>query len=63
MDILAVVGAGGLDWLGPLMFVGALLFLMLGYTVAFSLGGVAIADGIIGILLGEIGAVFITALP
>ncbi|MEM6502528.1 MAG: TRAP transporter large permease subunit [Cyanobacteria bacterium P01_C01_bin.89] len=63
MDILAVVGAGGLDWLGPLMFVGALLFLMLGYPVAFSLGGVAIAFGSIGILLGEFDPVFMTALP
>ncbi len=63
MDILAVVGAGSLDWLGPLMFVGALLFLSLGYPVAFSLGGVAIAFGLVGILLGEFDSVFMTALP
>ncbi|MGD1851842.1 MAG: TRAP transporter large permease subunit [Cyanophyceae cyanobacterium] len=63
MVILAVVGAGSLDWLGPLMFVGALLFLSLGYPVAFSLGGVAIAFGLVGILLGEFDSVFMTALP
>ncbi|MEM9772393.1 MAG: TRAP transporter large permease subunit [Cyanobacteria bacterium P01_D01_bin.73] len=64
MDILAVVGAGGaLDWLGPLMFAGALLFLIVGYPVAFSLGGVAIAFGILGIVLGEFDPIFMASMP
>ena len=40
------------DWLGPAMFAGALALLSLGYPVAFSLGGVAILFGLIGIALG-----------
>ncbi len=64
MEILAAVGTGsGLDLLGPLMFVGALLFLIVGYPVAFSLGGVAIAFGIIGISLGAFDPIFMAALP
>ena len=39
---------GMYDWLGPLMFVAALLLLAVGYPVAFSLGGVAILFGLIG---------------
>lgn len=37
------------DLLGPLMFVGALLMIFIGYPVAFSLGGAALAFAIIGI--------------
>ncbi|WP_088242587.1 TRAP transporter large permease [Calothrix rhizosoleniae] len=42
------------DWLGPAMFVGALLLLSFGYSVAFSLGGVSILFGLIGIFLQEL---------
>ncbi|MFM2060796.1 MAG: hypothetical protein RLZZ507_466 [Cyanobacteriota bacterium] len=51
------------EWLGPLMFAGALVLLSLGYPVAFSLGGVAILFGIIGIALGVFDPVFLTAMP
>jgi len=51
------------EWLGPLMFVGALVFLSLGYPVAFSLGGVAIAFAIIGVSLGVFDPIFLTAMP
>jgi tripartite ATP-independent transporter DctM subunit len=45
------------------MFAGALVLLSLGYPVAFSLGGVAIAFGILGIGLGIFDPVFLTAMP
>ena len=51
------------EWLGPLMFAGALVFLSLGYPVAFSLGGVAILFGLIGINLGVFDPIFLTAMP
>ncbi|MEQ8970122.1 MAG: TRAP transporter large permease subunit [Coleofasciculus sp. C1-SOL-03] len=51
------------EWLGPLMFVGALVFLSLGYPVAFSLGGVAIAFAIIGVSFGVFDPIFLTAMP
>ena len=63
VGLLAVAPGNGLDLLGPLMFLGALVFLLLGYPVAFSLGGVAIAFGILGILLGAFDPVFMVALP
>ncbi|MEN8445034.1 MAG: TRAP transporter large permease subunit, partial [Cyanobacteria bacterium J06555_13] len=51
------------DWLGPAMFAGALALLSLGYPVAFSLGGVAILFGLIGIAMGIFDPVFLTAMP
>jgi len=51
------------EWLGPLMFLGALLLLPLGYPVAFSLGGVAILFALIGIGLGIFDPIFLTAMP
>lgn len=51
------------EWLGPVMFAGALVLLSLGYPVAFSLGGVAILFGIGGIVLGVFDPVFLTAMP
>ncbi len=51
------------DWLGPAMFVGALALLSLGYPVAFSLGGVAILFGLMGIALGVFDPIFLTAMP
>ena len=52
-----------IDWLGPLMFAGALVLLSLGYPVAFSLGGVAILFGLIGIAFGVFDPIFLTAMP
>ncbi len=51
------------EWLGLSMFGGALLLLSLGYPVAFSLGGVAIIFGLIGIALGVFDPIFLTAMP
>ncbi|MGB5771444.1 MAG: TRAP transporter large permease subunit [Crocosphaera sp.] len=53
----------GYDWLGPLMFVGALILLSFGYPVAFSLGGVSIIFACIGVALGVFEPVFLSALP
>ncbi|MGB3300461.1 MAG: TRAP transporter large permease subunit [Phormidesmis sp.] len=51
------------DWLGPAMFAGALALLSLGYPVAFSLGGVALLFGLIGIAVGVFDPIFLTAMP
>ncbi|WP_293075979.1 TRAP transporter large permease subunit [Okeania sp. SIO3B5] len=51
------------EWLGPLMFAGALVLLSIGYPVAFSLGGVAIIFGLIGIALKVFDPIFLTAMP
>ena len=51
------------DWLGPAMFGGALVLLSFGYPVAFSLGGVAILFGLIGIAFGVFDPIFLTAMP
>lgn len=51
------------EWLGPFMFLGALILLSLGYPVAFSLGGVAILFGILGVILGVFDPIFLTAMP
>lgn len=51
------------EWLGPMMFAGALVLLSLGYPVAFSLGGVAILFGLIGVSLGVFDPIFLTAMP
>ncbi len=51
------------EWLGPFMFLGALVLLASGYPVAFALGGVAIIFGIIGISLGIFEPIFLTAMP
>ncbi|MBD2308194.1 TRAP transporter large permease subunit [Chroococcidiopsis sp. FACHB-1243] len=51
------------EWLGPLMFAGALVLLSFGYPVAFALGGVAILFGLLGISLGVFDPIFLTAMP
>ena len=51
------------DWLGVVMFAGALVLLSIGYPVAFSLGGVAILFGIIGVIFGIFDPIFLTAMP
>lgn len=40
------------DWLGPLMFVGALILIFSGYPVAFALGGTALVFAALGVELG-----------
>ncbi len=51
------------DWLGPLMFVGALVLIFSGYLVAFSLGGTAIVFGALGIALGYFDYLLLFAMP
>ena len=51
------------DWLGLAMFVGAFGFLLLGYPVAFSLGGVAIFFALIGVAFNVFDPVFLSAMP
>lgn len=51
------------EWLGPVMFLGCILFLASGYPVSFSLAGVAIFFGLIGIGIGAFEPRFIQALP
>ncbi|HEY9835950.1 MAG TPA: TRAP transporter large permease subunit, partial [Vampirovibrionales bacterium] len=51
------------QWLGPAMFAGALVLLSFGYPVAFSLGGVAILFGLIGMALGVFDPVLLNAMP
>lgn len=51
------------EWLGPLMFLGALVILGIGYPVAFSLGGTAILFGIIGTSLGVFDPILMRAMP
>jgi len=51
------------DWLGLAMFAGAFGFLLLGYPVAFSLGGVAIFFALIGIAFDVFDPVFLSAMP
>jgi len=51
------------EWLGPAMFGGALVFLFMGYPVAFALGGVAIAFALLGTVLGAFDPIFLSALP
>ncbi|MEN9216874.1 MAG: TRAP transporter large permease subunit, partial [Gloeomargarita sp. HHBFW_bins_162] len=50
-------------WLGPLMFLGALIFLATGYPVAFALGGVALVFALVGVAAGVFDPLFLTALP
>ena len=51
------------DWLGPIMFAGALVLLSSGYPVAFALGGVAILFGAIGWALGVFDPILFSAMP
>lgn len=52
-----------LEALGPMMFLAALALLALGYPVSFSLGGVAIIFGIIGVALDVFEPSLIRGLP
>ncbi|MDR9405318.1 MAG: C4-dicarboxylate ABC transporter, partial [Halothece sp. Uz-M2-17] len=51
------------DWLGLTMFAGAFAFLLLGYPVAFALGGVSILFALIGVAMGVFDPVFLSAMP
>jgi tripartite ATP-independent transporter DctM subunit len=49
--------------MAPIMFAALVLFLLLGYPAAFSLGAVGLLFGIIGIELGQFSPDFLQALP
>ena len=51
------------SWCGPAMFAVALACLLVGYPVAFTLGGVAVLFGVLGIATNTFSPVFLTALP
>src|SRR5689334_15570100 len=52
-----------LDLIAPLMFAGLVVFLMLGYPVAFSLAFTGLAFGLLGIELGMLQPALLQALP
>ena len=49
--------------IAPLMFVGLIVTLLIGFPVAFSLGAVGIGFGLVGIHLGLLDASLFQALP
>src|SRR5438270_13201696 len=49
--------------LAPIMFMGLIVFLLLGFPVAFSLGACGLFFGTIGILLGALPEALMQALP
>lgn len=49
--------------MAPIMFAALVIFLLLGYPAAFSLGAVGLLFGIIGIELGQFSPDFLQALP
>ncbi len=53
----------GYEWLAPLMFAAALLFIFSGYPVAFALGGVSLVFAVIGVLVGYFDWHLMLALP
>ena len=52
-----------MDVMAPLMFVGLIVFLLLGYPVAFALAANGIVFAFIGIELGMLGPELLQALP
>jgi tripartite ATP-independent transporter DctM subunit len=51
------------EWMAPLMFAGLVVFLLLGYPVAFSLAANGLLFGMIGIAHGNIEPALLQALP
>ncbi|MDZ4698515.1 MAG: TRAP transporter large permease subunit [Rhodothermales bacterium] len=51
------------DWLAPLMFVGALVLIFMGFPVAFALGGTALLFAFIGVEMGFFDWHLLLALP
>jgi tripartite ATP-independent transporter DctM subunit len=52
-----------LEFMAPLMFAGLVVFLLLGYPVAFSLAFTGLAFGLLGIQLGMLQPALLQALP
>ena len=53
----------GLELMAPLMFAGLVVFLLMGYPVAFSLAFTGLAFGLLGIGLGMLEPALLQALP
>jgi tripartite ATP-independent transporter DctM subunit len=51
------------DWLAPLMFLGALVLIFIGFPVAFALGGVALLFAFLGVELGYFDWHLLLAMP
>ena len=49
--------------LAPIMFAGLIIFLLMGFPVAFSLGACGLFFGFVGIELGVLPAALLQALP
>jgi tripartite ATP-independent transporter DctM subunit len=52
-----------LEWMAPLMFGGLIVFMLIGYPVAFSLAAIGLLFGFISIELGFFEPVFMSNLP
>jgi tripartite ATP-independent transporter DctM subunit len=52
-----------LDWMPPLMFTGLILFMLIGYPVAFTLSALGLAFGFIAVELGYFPQEFLQAIP
>jgi tripartite ATP-independent transporter DctM subunit len=52
-----------MEWMPPLMFGGLIVFLLIGYPVAFSLAAVGLFFGFVAIEFGFFGVSFLQALP
>src|SRR6476660_5055165 len=52
-----------LEYMAPLMFAGLVVFLLLGYPVAFSLAFTGLAFALLGIELGMLQPALLQALP
>ena len=52
-----------IEYMAPIMFASLVVFLLLGYPAAFSLGAVGLIFGLIGIELGQFSPDFLQALP
>src|SRR6185295_6515950 len=53
----------GFDVMAPLMFAGLIVFVLIGYPVAFSLAAVGLGFGVIAIEAGYFPAILMTAMP
>ena len=51
------------DWIGPAMFVGALVLIFTGYPVAFAIGGAALVFAAVGVQTGLLDWALLFALP
>ena len=58
-----VISLNAMALLSPAMFLALIIVLLSGYPVAFCLGGIAVIFSLIGMIVGVIDPIFVTALP